>query len=48
MPIDGSRMARARNGERGEGKFKAIFMLVILVLLIYCAVKLLPPYIAEY
>jgi hypothetical protein len=39
---------RARRGERGEGKFKAIFTLVILVLGIYCAVKLLPPYVAEY
>jgi hypothetical protein len=42
------RLARARRGERGEGKFKAVFVLVILVLGIYCAVKLLPPYIAEY
>ena len=42
------RMAGVRRGERGEGKFKAIFMLVIVVLGIYCAVKLLPPYIAEY
>jgi len=41
-------MTRARRGERGEGKFKAIFVLVILVLGIYCAVKLLPPYVAEY
>jgi Domain of unknown function (DUF4845) len=41
-------MARARRGERGEGKFKAVFVLVIVVLAIYCAVKLLPPYIAEY
>jgi hypothetical protein len=42
------RMARSRRSERGEGKFKAVFVLVILVLGIYCAVKLLPPYIAEY
>jgi hypothetical protein len=42
------RLARARRGERGEGKFKAVFVLVILVLGIYCAAKLLPPYIAEY
>lgn len=41
-------MSGARRGERGEGKFKAVFMLVIVVLGIYCAVKLLPPYIAEY
>jgi hypothetical protein len=37
-----------RGKERGEGKFKAIFVLVILVLGIYCAVKLVPPYVAEY
>ena len=47
MTIRGG-VARARRGERGEGKFKAVFVLVILVLGIYCAVKLLPPYIAEY
>lgn len=47
MTIRGG-MARARHGERGEGKFKAVFVLVIIVLGIYCAVKLLPPYIAEY
>jgi hypothetical protein len=41
-------MARARRGQRGEGKFKAVFVLVILVLGIYCAVKLVPPYVAEY
>ena len=41
-------VAGAMRGERGEGKFKAVFMLVILVLAVYCAVKLLPPYIAEY
>jgi hypothetical protein len=41
-------MARSRRSERGEGKFKAVFVLVILVLGIYCAVKLLPPYVAEY
>jgi hypothetical protein len=38
----------ARRGERGEGKFKAILVLVILIMGIYAAVKLLPPYIAEY
>jgi hypothetical protein len=42
------RRATARHGERGEGRFKAVFVLVIIVLGIYCAVKLLPPYIAEY
>lgn len=40
--------AHALKNQRGEGKFKAIFTLVILVLGIYCAVKLVPPYVAEY
>jgi hypothetical protein len=40
-------LGRRRN-ERGEGRFKAIFVLVVLVLGIYAAVKLVPPYIAEY
>ena len=40
--------ARTLKNQRGEGKFKAIFTLVILVLGIYCAVKLVPPYVAEY
>ena len=35
-------------GQRGEGYFKAILSLVILVGAIYAGVKLLPPYIAEY
>ena len=39
---------RTLKSQRGEGKFKAIFTLVILVLGIYCAVKLVPPYVAEY
>src|SRR5450432_280404 len=39
---------RTLKNQRGEGKFKAIFTLVILVLGIYCAVKLVPPYVAEY
>ena len=44
-----AKLARAtRRGERGEGKFKAILVLVILIMGIYAAVKLLPPYIAEY
>ena len=35
-------------GQRGEGKFKAILVTVILVFLVYAGVKLLPPYISEY
>jgi hypothetical protein len=42
------RVARGSNSERGEGKFKAILVLVILVAGVYCAFKMLPPYIAEY
>src|ERR1700730_11292553 len=38
----------ARQHERGGGRFKAIFYLVILVLGIYVLVKVVPPYVAEY
>jgi hypothetical protein len=38
----------ARRNQRGEGKFKAIFVLLVIVLGIYAAFKLVPPYIAEY
>ena len=34
--------------QRGEGRFKAIAFLAIVVFGGFCAVKLLPPYIAEY
>jgi hypothetical protein len=37
-----------RRSERGAGRFKAIFTLVVLVFGVYCAVKLIPPYVAEY
>ena len=40
--------ARASRAERGEGKLKAIIVLIVIVLGIYAAVKLFPPYIAEY
>jgi len=39
---------RKLRGQRGEGKFKAILVTAILVFGIYAAIKLLPPYIAEY
>jgi hypothetical protein len=42
------KVTRPFGRERGEGRFKAIFTLVILVLGIYVAVKLVPPYVAEY
>lgn len=39
---------RRAAGERGEGKFKAILVTLILAFLIYTAVKVVPPYVAEY
>jgi predicted membrane protein len=38
----------SRRAQRGEGKFKAILVTAILVFLIYAAVKMVPPYVAEY
>lgn len=37
-----------RRKERGEGRIKAILTLVVIVLAIYSAFKLVPPYVAEY
>jgi len=37
-----------RKSERGEGKFKAILVTAILVFLVFAAVKMVPPYVAEY
>ena len=37
-----------QKNERGEGKFKAILVTAILVFLIFAAVKMVPPYVAEY
>ena len=45
---DGKRMALRGRSERGEGRIKALVYLIIIVGGIYCTVKLLPPYIAEY
>src|SRR6202049_1640772 len=39
---------RMRSGERGAGKVKAIIVTVLLVLAIYAAIKIVPPYAAEY
>ena len=39
---------RRFRAQRGSGKFKAIAYTAIVVLGIFCAVRLLPPYIAEY
>lgn len=35
-------------GERGQGKFKAILVTVILAFMVYAAVRMVPPYVAEY
>ena len=39
---------RQLRAQRGSGKFKAIAYMAIVVFGIFCAVRLLPPYIAEY
>jgi uncharacterized protein YpmS len=41
-------LLRRATSERGEGKFKAILVTVILVFFVYVAVKVVPPYISEY
>lgn len=38
----------ASRAERGEGKFKAILVTVVLVFLAYAAFKMVPPYVGEY
>jgi len=44
-----SKQRRVRtSSQRGEGKFKAIAYLAIVVFAAFCAFRLLPPYIAEY
>jgi len=48
---DGTFKSRAKSSsrlERGEGKFKAILITVILLLGIYAAYKVVPPYVANY
>jgi hypothetical protein len=39
---------RLRSDERGAGKVKAIIVTVLLVFAIYAAIKIVPPYAAEY
>lgn len=51
MFLEGFRVGSSqasRNSQRGEGKFKALVVTVILVLGIYVAFKLVPIYVAEY
>src|ERR1700676_2797228 len=37
-----------RSGERGEGKIKAVIVTAIIALAVYAAIKIVPPYAAEY
>ncbi len=46
--LDSKQGRLRKRGQRGEGKFKAIAYTAVVVFGIFCAVKLLPPYIAEY
>ena len=41
-------MGATRRQERGEGKLKAILYTAVLVAAIFAAVKVVPPYVAEY
>jgi len=36
------------NSERGEGKLKSVLVVAVIVLLIYSAVKIVPPYFSDY
>ena len=38
----------SRRSQRGEGRLKAIIYTVILVAAVFVAIKLVPPYVAEY
>jgi hypothetical protein len=42
------RQQRRFRAQRGEGRLKAILVIAIIAFVIYAAVKILPPYIAEY
>lgn len=46
--IRARREPRQRHFERGEGKLKGILILVIVVLAIYTAWKVVPPYVNDY
>lgn len=51
MKLLGIRKHRAAAGhrlERGEGKLKSITIVVVIVLAIYAAVKIIPPYVNDY
>jgi hypothetical protein len=40
--------SNSKRSQRGEGKLKAIIYTVILISLVYAAVKIVPAYVAEY
>src|SRR5258708_36356240 len=46
--MDSKRRRLLSHAQRGWGKFKAIAYTAIVVFGIFCAVRLLPPYVAEY
>ena len=51
MYLAGIRDRRDRvhgNSERGEGKLKSVLVVAVIVLLIYSAVKIVPPYFSDY
>jgi uncharacterized membrane protein len=42
------RASARRCSERGEGKLKTFIYIAILVLVIYCAIKIVPAYVSDY
>jgi hypothetical protein len=51
LPIDcihNRRNSARRCSERGEGKLKAVVITAIILLIIYCAVKIVPAYVSDY
>ncbi len=41
-------MSRARNSERGGARIKTLIVLIVLGSAVFCAVKIVPPYFANY
>ena len=46
--IQDRRDSAHRNSERGGGKLKNVLVLAVIALLIYAAVKIVPPYFSDY
>jgi hypothetical protein len=42
------RVPAHRNSERGAGKFKNVLVIAVIAMLIYAAVKIVPPYFSDY